>query len=138
MDRGLTIEREGALRRSNGGRRAPRPEAPADVPAMTPAGKVPRIARIMGLAIKMDMLLRDGVVKDYAELARLGHVSRARVTQIMNLLHLAPDIQEEILFLPPSQGRWDAVRETNVRPIAAVIDWRKQRGMWRELAQREH
>jgi hypothetical protein len=34
------------------------------------------------------------------ELARLGHVSRTRVTQILNLLHLAPDIQERLLFLP--------------------------------------
>jgi hypothetical protein len=38
--------------------------------------------------------------KDYSQLARLGHVSRAQITQIMNLLLLAPDIQEEILFLP--------------------------------------
>src|SRR3712207_3152134 len=34
------------------------------------------------------------------KVARLGHVTRARVTQIMNLLNLAPDIQEAILFLP--------------------------------------
>ena len=35
-----------------------------------------------------------------AELARLGRVSRARITQIMDLLMLAPEIQEEVLHLP--------------------------------------
>ena len=54
----------------------------------------------MALAIRFDGLIRDGVVADQAELARLGHVTRARVTQIMNLLQLAPDIQEALLFLP--------------------------------------
>jgi hypothetical protein len=45
-------------------------------------------------------------VTDYADLARLGHVTRARVTQIMNLLNLAPDIQEELVFLPKTiRGR---------------------------------
>ena len=71
-----------------------------------------------------------GAVTDQAELARLGHVTRARLTQIMNLLGLAPDIQEEILFLPATgQGR-DVVTEKQLQPIAAVPDWRKQRKMW--------
>src|SRR5436190_12755690 len=63
-------------------------------------GRIPWVSKLMALAIRFDDLVRDGVVTDQAELARLGHVSRARVTQIMNLLHLAPDIQEELLFLP--------------------------------------
>src|SRR4051794_9829142 len=68
--------------------------------ASPPVGRVPKLARLMALAIRLDNLLRAGDVGDYAELARIGHVSRARVTQIMNLLQLAPDIQEAILFLP--------------------------------------
>jgi len=72
-------------------------------------------------------------VADYAELARLGHVSRARVTQIMNLLNLAPDIQEELLFLPRTDGSRAPIAERHLRPIAAVLDWRKQRRMWKKL-----
>ena len=83
-------------------------------------GRVPRVSRLMALAIHMDDLIRRGEVTDYAELARLAHVTRARVTQIMNLLHLAPDIQEEILFLPRSRGGRDPIGEKAVRPIAAV------------------
>ena len=69
-------------------------------------------------------------VADYADLARPTHVSRARITQIMNLLHLAPDIQEAILFLPRTDGRRAPIREPHVRPLCAVLDWRKQRRMW--------
>ena len=59
-----------------------------------PAGRVPRIARLMALALRFEHLVQSGTVRDYAELARLGQVSRARLTQITNLLHLAPDLQE--------------------------------------------
>lgn len=54
----------------------------------------------------------------------------------MNLLNLAPDIQEAILFLARTQEGRDPIRELHVRPIAAVADWRKQRVGWRELLQR--
>ena len=73
------------------------------------AHSIPRIARLMALAIRFDGLVREETIQDYAELARLGRVTRARMTQIMKLLFLAPDIQEQILFLPPSG---DSTRET--------------------------
>lgn len=69
-------------------------------PGPVPKARVPRVSRIMALAIRLDQLIKEGVVADYAEIARLSHVSRVRVTHIMSLLHLAPDIQEELLFLP--------------------------------------
>ena len=109
------------------------PEPPDKKETPPSSGRVPRISRLMALAIRMDGLLREGAVKDYAELARLGHVSRARLTQIMNRLHLAPDIQEAILFLPPVQGRRESVTEKALRPVAAELDWRKQREMWRGM-----
>jgi len=87
----------------------------------------------MALALRLEHLLKDGEVADYADLARLGHVTRARVTQIMNLLNLAPDIQEELLFLPKTTHGRDTIRERHLRPIAAVLDWRKQRRMWKTL-----
>ena len=73
------------------------------------------------------------IIADYAELARLQLVSRARMTQIMSLVLLAPDIQEEILYLPRVEGSRDSVAEKMVRPIAAVPDWRKQRVLLRDL-----
>jgi len=75
-------------------------------------------------------MIRDGDVRDYADLARFGHVSRARLSQIMDLLLLAPDIQEQILFIEPVVDGDDPVRERQLRGIVAVLDWRKQRRVW--------
>jgi hypothetical protein len=96
------------------------------------AARIPRVSRLMALAIRFDGLIRDGVVTDPAELARLGHVTRARLTQIMTLLNLAPDIQEEVLFLPSTAKSRDAVSERDCRPVAAEWNWRTQRRIWRE------
>jgi len=102
-------------------------------PKRKPLGSVPRISRLMALALRLERLVKDGQVTDYADLARLAHVTRARITQIMNLLLLAPDIQEAILFLPCTNGSRALIAERHLRPIAAVPDWRKQRRMWEEL-----
>ena len=93
---------------------------------------IPRIARLMALAIRFDRLLRAEEFRDYAELARLGRVTRARMTQIMKLLNLAPDIQEQILFLSPLKG----LNERNLRPVVNRIDWSQQRLMFRKILDR--
>ena len=96
------------------------------------SGRVPRVAKLMALAIRFDQLLRDGVVADQAELARLGHVSPARISQVLALLQLAPEIQEAILFLPTTSRGRDPITERDLRPIVVVAEWGEQRGMWRE------
>jgi len=95
------------------------------------AGRVPRVARLMALAIRLDQLIQSGEVADQAELARVGHVTRARLTQIMNLLQLAPDIQEAILFLPATERGRDVVTERDLRSITGEFDWRSQRNTWK-------
>ena len=102
--------------------------------AERPAGRVPRVARLMALAIRFDLLLRDAVVADQAELARLHHVTRARVTHIMNLRCRAPDRQGQILFLPTLKRGRHPLTEKQLRPIAATPEWRKQRRMWARLS----
>jgi hypothetical protein len=131
----LTIRCDLHLHRQDKGRLEMR-NGKAPVIASAPAGRVPRLARLMALALRFEGLLRQHEVHDYAELARLGHVTRARATQIMNLLHLAPDIQEAILFLPPTLNGRDPVPEWQVRPIAAQPLWSKQRKLWKTLASR--
>ena len=108
------------------------PETPE---AARPA-RVPRVARLMALAIKYDGLLRKGVVADLSELARLCQVTQPRMTQIMNLLHLAPDIQEQILDLPAVPKGRDPITERDLRPIAAASAWKKQRIAWRAMCSR--
>jgi hypothetical protein len=101
--------------------------------APVPPGRVPRVARLMALALRMEELVRTGRVGSYSALAALGHVTRARISQIASLLHLAPDIQEAILFLPPTVRGRDPIILADLIPLAACIDWRKQRRLWRQL-----
>jgi hypothetical protein len=75
-------------------RRVLRPTASFAGPIPEPQGHPPRISRLVALAHKLDALVRSGKIADYGELARLGHICPARLTQIMVLLHLAPSIQE--------------------------------------------
>lgn len=99
----------------------------------SPEGRIPRVARLMALAIRFDRLLADGVVGDLTELARLCHVTQPRMSQVMNLLHLAPDIQEAILNLPPIRVGKDTLTERDLRPITQVREWTEQRRKWAQL-----
>lgn len=98
-----------------------------------PAGRVPRVSKLMALAIRFDDLLRSGKVRDMSELARLAHVSQPRMTQIMNLLHLAPDIQEQILHLPVVTDGRDPVVERHIRRIVHHNSWATQRSLWEQV-----
>ena len=90
----------------------------------------------MALAIKMESLVREGKVADYTSLAALGHLSKPRLTQIMNLTNLAPEIQEALLFLPKTTLGPDPVTERQMRPIAAAVDWDRQRKLFRDVVRR--
>jgi hypothetical protein len=131
MSTALTIEVAVHFHRSGqGSRKQMRPGVEA---ASLPPGRVPRVSRLMALALRLDELVRTGQVGSYTELASLGQVTRARISQIVNLLSLAPDLQEALLFLPPTQRGRDAIILADLMPIAATLDWRKQRRLWRQL-----
>ena len=137
IETGLTVRAKMHFRRGLRGRKRIEPgQAPA-APEV-PAGRVQRISRLMALAIRFDRLVREGHIRDYAELARLGHVTRARATQIMNLLNLAPDIQEDILNLPLTLSDRDPISERQMRRIVTELDWRKQRDFWLETIGKTH
>jgi hypothetical protein len=124
----LTVRRHVQFSNGERGRRRLRAAAP---PAAPPPPAVPRISRLMALAIVLDELIHTGQVSSYHELASLCHVSRSRVCQIMALVELAPDIQEAILFLPPDGP---TVTERRLREILATADWHEQRAMWQHLS----
>jgi hypothetical protein len=98
-----------------------------------PPGRVPRVSRLMALAIRFEEQVRKRVLASYSELAGLGHVTRARVSQIMNLANLAPDIQEALLHLPRTERGRDPIHLRQLQPIAVVVEWRRQRRLWNEL-----
>lgn len=129
----LTLDCTVHFKRGNAGRKEiDIGEGAPEVPVTS--GNIPRVTRLMALAIKLDRLVAQGEVIDYADLARLGHVTRARITQIMSLLLLAPDIQEAVLFLPRTLKGRDRIQERDLRPIAVVPQWNRQRKMWNKLS----
>jgi hypothetical protein len=125
----LTVERTFHFeRRGRGAKAVVAGVEPAPAPR-----RVPRVARLMALALRFECLIKEGAVTNYSELARLGHVTRARVSQVMNLLYLAPDIQEELLFLPPVERGRDPLVLRDLMPIATKTGWRVQRKLWKWL-----
>jgi hypothetical protein len=112
-------------------RRVPAPMGPLAEPTQELKFRAPRIARLLALAHKLDALVRSGTIADYGELARLGHISPARLSQIMILLHLAPSIQEYVLFLAAADTRF--VTELGLRKIAREPRWDRQRELFEQL-----
>jgi DNA invertase Pin-like site-specific DNA recombinase len=100
----------------------PRIEMPSIRPIQ--AG-LPRITRLLALAWRFEELLRKGTAKDQADLAQLGGVSCARITQILNLRNLAPAIQERVLLLE-GHSDLETLNEHDLRRISNELDWRKQ------------
>jgi hypothetical protein len=100
-------------------------------PLREPQGRAPRIARLLALAHKLDATVRPGEIRNYAQLARLGQISPARLTQIMVLLHLAPAILECILFLSAADARF--LTELGLRKIAREPRWDRQRELFEQI-----
>jgi len=98
-----------------------------------PKGRLPRITRYMALAIYYEGLIREGHIHDYAEIATLGHVTRARVTQIMNLRLLAPDLQEQLLNVPRIEQGRDTICLRMFQTIALELSWKNQREQWKQI-----
>lgn len=93
--------------------------------------KLPYVTRMLALAYHLQGLVDKGVVSDYADIARLSGLSRPRITQIMNLIMLAPTIQEEILSFPKSF--MGGINERNLRKVLTTPVWREQTKIWEEI-----
>jgi hypothetical protein len=126
---GNAVEIQFQLRPKSGGAEVARPEERS-------TGRLPQITRVLSLAIHFDEMIRRGDAKDYADIARLSCLSRERVSQIVRLNYLAPDIQVELLYLPPTPTGRYPISETAVRKIANLLSWVDQRREWAALKQR--
>lgn len=130
---GITMECPVSFTRGRAGSKKIRqPDDATPTPTIT-AGRIPRVSRLMALAIKLGDDLEAGRIRDYADIARVGMITRPRATQIMNLLHLAPDIQEAVLHLPRTTRGRDTITEHDLREVAAATDWDMQRRLWKGL-----
>ncbi len=96
-------------------------------------GRLPNVTRALALAIYYEDLITRGEVEDYASLARMLGMSRERISQIVRLIYLAPDLQVEILYLPATASGRYPISETAARKIANLLSWEEQRTAWSKL-----
>jgi len=117
----ITVHQKLSLNKTHRGRRRiePRPEEQP----VKPTSSVPRISRLMALAIKYQGMLDRGEVAGITELARLCRVTQPRMTQILNLNLLSPSIQELLLHLPPHSSGKQAIHEKKLRAVCSETDW---------------
>ena len=97
--------------------------APSDAPRST-AGRLPRVTQVMALAVQFQDMIQRGDARDYADLARLGCLTRERMSQILES--------------PPRPATRFPISELAARRIAASMDWVEQRDLWRKLKQDCH
>ncbi len=96
-------------------------------------GRIPHVTKLMALAIRLDSLLDSGLVANQTEIAKTVGITTARVTQILNLTYLAPDIQQDLLELKPTTDQRDPFLERNARTIARNFCWVRQRREFKKL-----
>jgi hypothetical protein len=92
-----------------------------------------RVARLLALAHGIEARIEAGEYHDYADVARAHGLTRARLTQVMNLLLLAPPIQEEVLHLEFLPGR-EPISERHLRRVLKSLVWEEQLAVWKETA----
>lgn len=107
------------------------PGALGTASAPTP-DRIPRVARVLALAHHWQGLIRSGAVRNQADLARLVGVSRARITQVLNLLRLAPEIQEAILTATRTAPTCGGIAERTLQAVAAIPTWADQSALWNQ------
>jgi hypothetical protein len=101
-------------------------------------GRLPRVTQVLALAIHLEDMVRRGEANDYTDLARVSCLCRERISQIVRLNYLAPDIQVELLYLPPTTSGRFPISETALRKIANLLSWNDQRREWKAVRQLHH
>ncbi len=128
---GITVEFECRFQQKNGRKKVCKEQSVHNAKQSKPTHHIHQIAIFLALAHYYQSLIDDEQVKDYAQIARLTGTSRARITQIMDLTLLAPEIQHEILFLPQGKPLPKHVKEQNLRKVLKTLIWKEQRNIWK-------
>lgn len=92
-------------------------------------GQVAMVARMLALAHHLQGAIDRDLVADRASVARSLGVTRARVTQLLDLLMLAPDIQEQVLAIEAVDGV-EPIGERALRDVAHAGTWEAQGRVW--------
>jgi len=108
----------------------------APTPAPVPVRRPARVAQMLALAHRLQAEIDRGDFRDRADLARQLGFTRARVSQILDLLMLAPDLQERILDLEAVDSV-EPLSERSLRSVVKLERWEEQRRAWDKVARLE-
>ncbi|ACY13375.1 hypothetical protein [Haliangium ochraceum] len=123
----------GRLFRHGGGNGRPhrfsgQPAPSAPLPTRRPA----RVAQMLAFAHRVEAEVTRGDFESRSAAARHYGMTTGRITQLLSLLWLAPDVQEDVLFLEAIDGR-EPVSGQALEKIARIADWSEQRRGWRGM-----
>lgn len=104
----------------------------APPPPREVARRSAHVARMLALAHHVESAIARGLVASAADVAGQLGFTRARVTHLLDLQLLAPDVQEEVLFLEAVEGE-EPLSERGLRAVAHAGTWEVQRERWREV-----
>lgn len=97
-----------------------------------PVRRPARVAVMLALAHKIQEAIAQGKVRDQADVARRLGFTRARLTHLLDLLLLAPDVQEQVLALEAVDGN-QPLSERMLRGLAHIAFWSEQRRQWASI-----
>lgn len=103
------------------------PTPPPDRPE--PVRRPAKVARQLALAHHLQAAIDRGAIADRADVARKLGLTRARVTQLLDLLLLAPDLQAAVLAMETVDGT-EPMAERTLRAVAHAGTWMEQRAAW--------
>lgn len=129
----ISVRAKLELGRAARGKRTIRLVDGSSSPTPPPKPRIPRISKLVALALVFDRMLREGQIQDLSELARLAHVSQPRMTQILNLTLLAPDLIETLLHLPATEQGKEKIHERMLRKVVAETNWSAQRSRFLQI-----
>lgn len=91
----------------------------------------PRLRQSLMLAYQIEQIVADGQVKDFTQAAKWLNMTKARLSQIMGLVNLAPAIQEEIILTDSPKIR--KISAQQILDITVEPDWNQQILLWKTL-----
>lgn len=94
-----------------------------------PVRRPARVAIALALAHKVEEAIQRGVARDRAEVARRLGLTRAKITHLLDLTLLAPDIQAAVLELRSVDGV-EPCGERFLRAVGHAASWQLQRAAW--------
>ena len=104
-------------------------------PSREPTRRPAKVAQMLALAHHLQNAIDEDDSLDQSTVAKRLGVTKARITQLLDLTLLAPDLQEQVLAMEAVDGV-EPLSERSLRGIVLVASWAEQRVLWESASRR--